>query len=156
MKQVITITAASGTQLAHKPSRYRWASPLAPIGQAATEFAIVGAVLLTLLLGMIEFSGAMYAYDFVSYAAGETARYAMVRGSTSTSPAQLSDLQSYAQGLASGLALSKLAVSAAWTPNNKPGSLVKVTVQYNFQFAGGLLPSATFPFTDTVQMRIAR
>ncbi|MFZ0657987.1 MAG: TadE/TadG family type IV pilus assembly protein [Candidatus Binataceae bacterium] len=125
-------------------------------GQATTEFAIVGAVFLTLLLGMIEFSAAMYAYDFVSYAASQTARYAMVRGSTSASPATLSQLQTYAQGLASGLNPANLSTSAAWTPNNQPGSLVRVTVQYNFQFVGGLFPSATFPFTDTVQMRIAR
>jgi Flp pilus assembly protein TadG len=125
-------------------------------GQATTEFAIVGAVFLILLLGMIEFSAAMYAYDFVSYAASQTARYAMVRGSTSTSPATLSQLQTYAQSLASGLNTANLSTTAAWTPNNQPGSLVQVTVQYNFQFVGGLFASATFPFTDTVQMRIAR
>lgn len=125
-------------------------------GQATTEFAIVGAVFLTLLLGMIEFSAAMYAYDFVSYAASQTARYAMVRGSTSTSPATLNQLQTYAQSLATGLNTANLSTTAAWTPNNQPGSLVKVTIQYKFQFVGGLFPSATFPFTDTVQMRIAR
>ncbi|MGC1679078.1 MAG: TadE/TadG family type IV pilus assembly protein [Candidatus Binataceae bacterium] len=125
-------------------------------GQATTEFAIVGAVFLTLLLGMIEFSAAMYAYDFVSYAASQTARYAMVRGGTSTSPATLSQLQTYAQSLATGLNTANLSTTAVWTPNNQPGSLVNVTVQYHFQFAGGLFPSATFPFTDTVQMRIAR
>lgn len=125
-------------------------------GQATTEFAIVGAVFLTLLIGMIEFSAAMYSYDFVSYAASQTARYAMVRGSTSTSPATASQLQTYAQSLATGLNTANLSTTAAWTPNNQPGSLVKVTVQYKFQFVGGLFPSATFPFTDTVQMRIAR
>lgn len=125
-------------------------------GQATTEFAIVGAVFLTLLIGMIEFSAAMYAYDFVSYAASQTARYAMVRGSTSTSPATSSQLQAYAQSLATGLNPANLSTTAAWTPNNQPGSLVQVTVQYNFQFVGGLFPSAIFPFTDTVQMRIAR
>ncbi|MHB8383216.1 MAG: TadE family protein [Candidatus Binataceae bacterium] len=125
-------------------------------GQATTEFAIVGAVFLTLLLGMIEFSCAMYAYDFVSYAAGETARYAMVRGSTSTSPVTVSELQTYAQSLATGLNTANLTTSAAWTPNNQPGGVIKVTVEYKFQFVGGLFPSATFPFTDSVQMRIAR
>ena len=117
---------------------------------------IVAAVFLTLLFGMIEFSGAMYAYDFVSYAASEAARYAMVHGSTSESPAQLSDIQSYVAGLASGLNTANLTVNATWTPNNQPGSMVQVTVQYNFQFVGGLFPSGTFPFTDAVQMRIVR
>ena len=144
------------THPAHHPHALRSAPLEHSSGQATAEFAIVAAVFLTLLLGMIEFSAAMYAYDFVSYAASQTARYAMVRGSTSSSPAQLSDLQSYAESLASGLNPANLSISAAWTPNNQPGSLVKVTVQYNFQFVGGLFPSATFPFTDTVQMRIAR
>ena len=80
----------------------------------------------------------------------------MVRGSTSESPAQLSDIQSYVDGLASGLNTGNLTVNASWTPNNQPGSTVQVTVRYNFQFVGGLFPSATFPFTDTVQMRIVR
>jgi Flp pilus assembly protein TadG len=148
--------SASLPKPARGPRAFPIASPAHSPGQASAEFAIVAAVFLTLLLGMIEFSAAMYAYDFVSYAASQTARYAMVRGSTSPSPAQLSDLQAYAQSLASGLDTANLSTSAAWTPNNQPGSLVKVTVQYNFQFVGGLFPSATFPFTDTVQMRIAR
>ncbi|HVA82515.1 MAG TPA: TadE family protein, partial [Candidatus Binataceae bacterium] len=122
-----------------KPRRQRHrAAASRPRGQATTEFAIVAAVFLTLLLGMVEFSTAMYAYDFVSYAASETARYAMVHGSTSLLPAQQSDLQVYVQGLATGLIPSNLSATATWTPNNQPGSIVQVTVQYKFQFVGGL------------------
>ncbi|HUY28669.1 MAG TPA: TadE/TadG family type IV pilus assembly protein [Candidatus Binataceae bacterium] len=142
-------------RLAPRP-RSALAAAARPRGQATTEFAIVAAVFLTLLLGMIEFSCAMYAYDFVSYASSQTARYAMVHGSTSLSPVQQSDLQTYVQGLATGLNSSRLSASATWTPNNQPGSIVQVTVTYDFQFIGGLFPSATFPFTDTAQMRIAR
>ncbi len=125
-------------------------------GQATAEFAIVAAVFLTLLLGMTEFASAMYAYDFVSYAASETARYAAVRGSSSSSPATESTLESYLSGLATGLNPNDLSMTATWSPNNNPGSVVQVSVTYDFQFAGGLLPSATFPFTDSAEMRIAR
>jgi Flp pilus assembly protein TadG len=52
-------------------------------GSAQLEFALVFTLILgPLLFGIMDFSRAMYAYHFVSNAAREASRYAMVRGST--------------------------------------------------------------------------
>jgi len=48
------------------------------------EFAIVSLVSLTFLLGILDFSRAVYGYHFISDAAREATRYAAVRGSTFT------------------------------------------------------------------------
>jgi Flp pilus assembly protein TadG len=49
-------------------------------GNATIEFALVMVLLLSFLFGIMEFSRALYAYHFVSHAAREATRFAMVRG----------------------------------------------------------------------------
>ena len=51
-------------------------------GSAVVEFALVSIVLLSLLFGIMDFCRAVYAYEFVTYAARAGARWAIVRGST--------------------------------------------------------------------------
>lgn len=56
-------------------------------GSSLVEMAICCLVLMPLMFGVIEFSLGMYAYHFISEAAREGSRYAMVRGSKSCSNA---------------------------------------------------------------------
>ena len=53
-------------------------------GSGLVEYAIVFTVFMTMLLGVADFGRAMYAYHFVSSAAREATRYAIVRGCTPT------------------------------------------------------------------------
>ena len=53
-------------------------------GSSLVEFALIFLVLMTMMLGIIDFCRAAYAYHFVSNAAREATRYAAVRGSTCT------------------------------------------------------------------------
>ena len=55
-------------------------------GQALPEFAFTAVVVLTLLFGVMELGRAMYVNHFVSSAAQNATRYAIVRGSSWTSP----------------------------------------------------------------------
>ena len=54
-------------------------------GSELVEFAFTIPVLFALFFGIMDFSRAMYCYHYVSYAAQEGARYAMVRGADTTS-----------------------------------------------------------------------
>jgi Flp pilus assembly protein TadG len=54
-------------------------------GSALVEFALVLTVLFTLIFGIMDFSRAMFAYHWVSYATHEATRYASVHGSTYSS-----------------------------------------------------------------------
>ena len=110
-------------------------------GSELVEFAVATLLLLTVMFGIFDFCRAMYSYYFVTYAAQEGARYAMVRGAgwssacaTSQPPgftvnygciAASSDVQNYVQSLAApGIDQSAITVSARWpgtTPDGTSG-----------------------------------
>ena len=123
-------------------------------GQTGVEFAASALVMLTLVFGIFASSMMIYAYNFVSDAARDAVRYAIVNGSESMSPATADDIQKYVLNLANGLNQGNLNVSTTWTPNNNPGSLVAVQVTYKFE---PLFPlsSTTVPLTSSSQMVIS-
>jgi Flp pilus assembly protein TadG len=148
-------------------------------GQAMVEFAFMLLLLMIVLCGILDFTRALYVYNFVSEAAHEATRYAIVRGGgtnsactitgTTPCPACTSDITTYVTGLAmSGINTSQLSVPAVYwngvagtgsggcpaAPNNNPGNSVQVTVQYNFNFLFGVLKVTTIPMTSTSQMVI--
>jgi Flp pilus assembly protein TadG len=133
-------------------------------GSAAVEFALSAMLLLALMLGIINFGWAIFSYNFISNAAREGTRYAMVHGATcasdgSSCAASSSDIQNYVIGLAPGaINSSALTVTAycgpggssppsgdcgastAGTPNNNPGNVVYVQVKYTFTSFTSLVP----------------
>jgi len=142
-------------------------------GAAMFEFAFVGVFTLFLMVGIIDFSRALYAYHWVSYAAREGTRWASVRGAgcpTSNPlpggcPATAAQVQTFVQSIVAPV-MDSAAVSATttWTgkggdgtdctnggalPTNSAGCVVKVQVDYNFGFILPL-PSVT---GSTVDMR---
>jgi Flp pilus assembly protein TadG len=56
--------------------------PPAEAGSALVEFGLIFIVFMTIVMGINGFGSALYAYHFVSHAAREATRYAVVRGST--------------------------------------------------------------------------
>jgi len=107
-------------------------------GSQLVEFALALLVLLTMMFGIMYFSLAMYSYHFVTYAAQEGARFAIVRGnawqgkgscSTSAPPnfsmkyacvAQSSDVQNYVKSIATPLInSSQITVTTTW-PGSTP------------------------------------
>ncbi|MFZ0743549.1 MAG: TadE/TadG family type IV pilus assembly protein [Terracidiphilus sp.] len=55
-------------------------------GSSLVEMALTCSILLSILVGIIESCFALYTYNFVSEAAREATRYAVIRGSTSCGP----------------------------------------------------------------------
>lgn len=153
-------------------------------GSTTLEYAIVLTVLLTFLFGIMDFSRFLYTYHFVSEAAREGSRYAVVRGSTFAGTACAStatfacdataaNVQSYVQGLTPpGVASSSLTVTTAWgaaptgstgtcptaSPGNNPGCTVKVVVSYPYKFMLPFLPksSSTWTVSSTSVMVISQ
>jgi Flp pilus assembly protein TadG len=141
------------------------------------EFAIASSILFTLIFGIIEFCMAMYAGNFVAFAAQQGARYAMVLGDSWTNPcvsAGSYDCQltvapnnyggatgvvtNYILGLPhpglNNLTASNITVALTTTASGGActvftrGCRVKVTVSYTFRMN---LPfySPSFPLTST-------
>lgn len=141
-------------------------------GSALVEFALSAMILVTVLFGILDFGRAIYSYHFVSYAAHQAARYALVRGSTcsglgSACPATATDISNYVLSLApSGVTKAAITVTsvcgsappagACSSPNNAPGNVVKVTVQYQFPFLFGLVHKGSIPMSGNSQMVIAQ
>ena len=124
-------------------------------GQTYVEFALCAVVVLILTFGVVNFSLVVYAYNFVSYAAREGTRFAAVHGSSNPSPAHSADITNLISAEAYGLNGGNLKVSTTWNPNNQPGSVVAVQVQYTFNF---MIPFVTLPpvnLTSSSQMMIS-
>lgn len=150
-------------------------------GSQMVELAFAVTILLALFFGIMDFSRAMYCYHYVTYAAQDGARYAMVRGGdagtsscTSTTPydciTSSSDVQSHIKS--QGFPLidpNNLTVNTTWpgtSPGcvsncsacspaanaNSQGCLVKVQVVYNFNFMLPFLPRTSgLTFAGTSQ-----
>jgi Flp pilus assembly protein TadG len=141
-------------------------------GSDLVETALSLGILMTFLFGVFEMSLAGYTYHFISEAAREGTRYAMVRGADCTSwatacPAKISDIQAYVTGLNyPGIDSTKMTVNvtlAAYGGTNcpssglcdTPGDMVKVQVIYAFPFAVPFVPASTMTMSSTSQMVIA-
>ncbi len=142
-------------------------------GQSLVEFTLSASILLMSIFGILECARALYIYHFVSYAAQQATRYAIVRGAhwtascSTTSIADCNatgtDIQKYVQGIAPpGVTSSSITVTATWpaatvagassncsSTASTDGCLIKVTVQYPFSFIGPFLPKTAMSFSAT-------
>lgn len=102
-------------------------------GQALTEVTIVLVLFIMLIFGIIDGARLIWDYSVVSNSASEAVRWAAVRGSQSTSPADATAITDFAKSMAVGLVADDITVTPTWIPagNTDPGSVVPVRVQYN-------------------------
>lgn len=130
-------------------------------GSAVVEFAAEFTVLFMFLFAIMDLSRALYSYHFIADAAREGTRYAMVRGATCTSyatacPASASDVQTYLKNAPAGINPGSMTVTTTWTPNNSPGGVVQVQVQYSFQPIFPLIPKGALVMTSSSQVVISQ
>lgn len=152
-------------------------------GATLVEMTVSLAVLLAMIFGVIEISMALYAYNFVSEAAREATRYAVVRGTGSCTVLSTfpdcnlnpttsgNPLQTYVRGLGYPYA-SSMNVTAAWfSPSgapgntwttscagatcNVPGNAVQVTVTYAFPISIPFWKNTNINVSSTSQMVIS-
>ena len=147
-------------------------------GSTLLETAVACAVLLAMVFGVFEMSLALYTYHYISDAAREGSRYAIVRGSNSctntpnidncnATPAQI---QTYVQNLGypginsthvntswlSASTTQPTTWSACATPCKAPGNLVKVNVTYAFPLAIPFWRAVSLNLSSTSQMVISQ
>jgi Flp pilus assembly protein TadG len=124
-------------------------------GQTYVEFAFIAVVILSTIFAVINFSLAIYAYNFVSYAAREGTRFAAVHGASNPSPAHATDIAKLVITAAYGLNSQNLNVTTTWSPDNKPGSMVLVRVRYTFNFTIPFITLKPVNLISTSQMMIS-
>ena len=69
-------------------------------GAVLVEFAIASIIFFVALFGILDFGQSIWRYNMVADLAQEGARWAAVRGSTSTTPATEADVRAYVQARA--------------------------------------------------------
>ena len=141
-------------------------------GNSVLEFSLALSVLLLCAFGIIECSMALYADHFVTNAAKEATRYAMVRGSSWSGGACASygsfscsassdDVASFVDSLVPpGIDATKLTVTTTWpgtdpsgnacdtaSGDNSPTCVVAVKVSYSFNFLLPFVPMNAFTLT---------
>jgi Flp pilus assembly protein TadG len=144
-------------------------------GSNVIEMAVVSPIFLAMLFGIIELSLALYTYNYVSDAAREGSRYAIVRGSScsvlTNCGVTAAQIQTYVQNLGyPGMKAANTTVTTAWfspsttTPVtwtecgstcNAPGDAVQVKVTYSFHLGIPFVPKSTINLHSTSQMVIA-
>ena len=88
---------------------------------------------LVTLVGIMDLGRAIWAHNVLAHASHEAARYAMVRGADSLSPATVSDISDYVRSRAIFMKANSINVSVAWQPDNSPGSSVQIQATHTFQ-----------------------
>jgi len=102
-------------------------------GNYMIEFGLSIVLFFGIVLGILDVSRGIYAYNFLAGAAKEGARYAMIHGSSSGAKASATDIQNVVQNWLIGMADSSATVTTTWSPaTENPGSQVTVKVQYTF------------------------
>jgi Flp pilus assembly protein TadG len=119
-------------------------------GSVLVESGLTVVIFMFLIFGIMEFCRAVWAYNLLSHAAREATRYAMARGSTTPHPATVADITNIVNSEAVGLNPADVQVNVSWIPNNKPGSSVKVALQYSFSPVTALIGSGKFGSTSQV------
>ncbi len=125
-------------------------------GETLLEFAFASVIFFLVVFGTLEFGHAIWQYNLVSDLAQEGARWASVRGSTSSSPATAADVQTFVRSRAYGLTVT---VTTAPVPSSMSGNgtnTVAVTVQQNFALAVPFLSASTIPMSSTARMVMSR
>jgi Flp pilus assembly protein TadG len=97
-------------------------------GSAMLELAFCFTVLMLAMLGLFELGRAVWAYNTVSHAARQAARYASLHAENE--PASDQDVGNIAAANAIGLDAKNLTTSTTWMPDRSYGSLVQVEVEY--------------------------
>lgn len=124
-------------------------------GQSLVEFALASVLFFTVLFGIIQFGLAIWQYNTVASLAQEGARWASVRGSTSSIPATAGQLQTYVQSRSPGFGVTVTA-----TPTNpsaaSPGATIQVRVSSTFNMGVSLLPVSTLTLQSTARSIVSR
>ena len=145
-------------------------------GATLVEFALSVSILMMMLFGIIQACFALYACNYVSDAAREATRYAIVRGSACTGMpdcgATQAQIQTYVSSLTyPGINANNVTVTATWLSLNStpptawtacagqcdaPGNAVQVQVTYPFPLSIPFWKKSTVNLNSTSQAVISQ
>lgn len=120
-------------------------------GTSVVEMAIVVSLFSLSVLGTIDLARAVWTRSQLGYAAASAARYAAVHGSNSSQPASAASLRDFISKHTQALSPKQLRVDATWNPDNKRGSVVNVSLRYDFNVITPILPFSSITFGSSAR-----
>ena len=122
-------------------------------GALAIEFGFAMPVLILITAGLFDVSMLLWSSSTIENAAAEGARFAVVNGAQSPSPASAVDIETFIRTQAVGVPATALNVDVTWQPNNQSGSRVTVALAYSHNFlVGGLIGLEPVSINKTSRM----
>jgi Flp pilus assembly protein TadG len=120
-------------------------------GAAAVEFGLVSIFFIMILFGIEEVARFIAAKQDLMSAVHSAGRYAIVHGSSSSTPASATTLQQMVANNTQIISSAAVTANASFSPNNSPGSTVTITASYTWTSLVSLpnLPSTTITATST-------
>jgi Flp pilus assembly protein TadG len=126
-------------------------------GETLIEFAFASVIFFMLIFGIIQFGIVIWNYNLVSNLAQEGARYAAVHGAGSGATQNESQVATWVQSRAIGMAVTTTMSPSTAAPGNViAGNPVAVTVTHTLNWGGGLLPVWSFNVQSTARMIVTR
>jgi Flp pilus assembly protein TadG len=124
-------------------------------GNVAVEYALTLPFLIAMIYGIVEISHFAYLRTTMENVSHDAVRYATVHSSQSGTPKMSSDVTTFTSNELSSLGLNGAGtggttVTVTYTPDNSPGSTVKVRISYPFvPFMTGFdrIPGSSHTFT---------
>jgi Flp pilus assembly protein TadG len=149
------------------------------LGASVVEMALASTILFAFIVGIMSMSLAIYSYHYISEAAREGTRYAIVRGSSAGAAcssytsgactASSANIQTYVKSLGfPGINGNNMTVNPSWsayptgvtcTPSascNNPGNLVTVNIVYTFPIHVPFVRASAFTLNSTAAMVISQ
>ncbi len=123
-------------------------------GSLLLETGLAVAAMVVLAAGSLDFARGLTALHTLSHASTEAARYAAVRGARSPSPATSDSIEAFVKQRLPGVNPAAVSVITSWRPNNQPGSVVEVRVQYAFRSIVPALSMGTISMERAARMEI--
>ena len=124
-------------------------------GVTAIEFSLIMPVFLLLIYCFMELGRLLFLQNTLGHAVYEAERYAIVHGSTSSAPTDLSEIRELILDKSIMLESDNLTVSVTFSPDNAAGSLVEIDASYQFDFITGLIPMDPIDIEATTVATIA-
>ncbi|HEX4227530.1 MAG TPA: TadE/TadG family type IV pilus assembly protein [Bryobacteraceae bacterium] len=123
-------------------------------GNAIVETGLVFPIVFAFLFGVVQYSLVLFTYNTTTFGARAGARYAIVNGSTSSSPATAATVQNAVLASMPSVPTNSITVTTTWSPNNKPGSTVTVKVAVTVTPIIKYVMKNSLTFSSTSKMTI--
>lgn len=121
-------------------------------GAAAIEFAIIGPVLFTILLGIVEMGRMFYVRESLEYATEQAARYYMVNPGANFSDVKTALRNAMAGGMGSAIVITDPPTSTSNCNGNVAVTCTTITATYTFVSVASFLQLGSPVLKASVQV----